>query len=409
MGNKVIPYILAILLASAVFALVVTGYNKRKKNRELDERITLRRQDKIPYGTYVAYRNLKYIFPQASISVNRNEPGYWDSLSNYESGQAIIVITDQFSPFDDELKRLISFAESGNDVFISSPYISTSADKLLGCSSRANSLSTDGTEPGKEIEFSLTDPPFAGNSVYNYPGMSEGGYFTSIDTSTTEILGYDKAKRPVFIHLRAGTGNFYVHLEPLAFSNYFLLHKKNIGYYEKALSVIGPGVRKLVWDEYYLNRQTGRNREQKKGWLTVLLRYPGLRAALLTAMITLLLYVLFEMRRKQRYIPIMTKPKNDSMDFVKTIGRLYYDKGDHRNLSRKMGSYFLEYVRNRYKLPTGRLDDDFVKALQYKSGSDESTIRGIISFIRYAEDAPLITNRELTDFHKQLENFYQKA
>ncbi|MEO7922964.1 MAG: DUF4350 domain-containing protein [Chitinophagaceae bacterium] len=397
------------MLSAAIIVLFVTGNNKQKKNRELDERITLRRQDKIPYGTYVAYRNLKYLFPAASISVNRSEPGYWESLSNYETGQAFIAITDQFNPFEDELKRLISFAESGNDVFISTTYISASADKLLGCISSSNTLSTDEAEPGKQSQFSLTEPPFGSNSVYSYPGMSLGGYFSSIDTTTTEVLGYDKAKRPVFIHLRAGSGNFYVHLEPLAFSNYFLLHKKNISYYEKALSVINPAASKIVWDEYYLNRKSGRNREQKKSWMSVFFQYPAMRAALFTAMFTLLLYAILETRRKQRFIPIITKPKNDSLDFVKTIGRLYYDKGDHRNLSRKMGSYFLEYVRTRYKLPTGRLDDDFVQALQYKSGAEESTIRGIISFIRYADDAPQITNGELADFHKQLENFYQKT
>ena len=66
------------------------------------------------------------------------------------------------------------------------------------------------------------------------------------------------------------------------------------------------------------------------------------------------------MRRKQRYIPVVAKPKNDSLDFVKTIGRLYYDKGDHKNLSRKMGAFFLEHVRSRYKLPTGTLNEEFI-------------------------------------------------
>jgi hypothetical protein len=50
-----------------------------------------------------------------------------------------------------------------------------------------------------------------------------------------------------------------------------------------------------------------------------------------------------------------------------------------------------------------------VKTLHYKSGNDEATIRGIISFIKYTEDAPVISDREITDFHKQLESFYQKA
>lgn len=402
------PYILAVILAVAIVILFVTGNNK--KNRRLDERITLRKQDKIPYGTYVAFRNLKYLFPNAGIYTNRNEPGYWDSLSNYDSGQAFIAITDNFSPYDDEMKRLISFAENGNDVFVSTRYISADADKILGCTSSSYDLSLVSVEDMEDsMHLSLNDPPFEKNVKYSYPGRTFYSYFSSIDSTTTDILGYDKIGRPNFIHLRAGKGNFYLQLEPLAFSNYFLLHKKNIAYYEKALSVIKPDVTKIIWDEYYLNRRSDNAKEKKKGWLSVLFRYPAMRAALLTAIFSLLMYVLLEMRRKQRLIPVVIKPKNDSLDFVKTIGRLYYDKGDHKNLCRKMGAYFLEHVRGRYKLPTGTLDEDFVKTLQYKSGAEESTIRGIISFIKYADDAPEISDGELNDFHKQLETFYQKV
>ena len=115
------------------------------------------------------------------------------------------------------------------------------------------------------------------------------------------------------------------------------------------------------------------------------------------------------MRRKQRVIPVIAKPRNDSMDFVKTIGRLYYDKGDHKNLSRKMAAYFLEHVRNRYKLSTVNLDEQFIKNLQFRTNCEEYEIRGIVSFIKYIEDAPVIDQKELSEFHKQLEAFYKKA
>ena len=143
--------------------------------------------------------------------------------------------------------------------------------------------------------------------------------------------------------------------------------------------------------------------------LNVLFRYPALKAALLTALFTLLLYVLLEMRRKQRYIPVTAKPKNDSLDFVRTIGRLYYDKGDHRNLCRKMSAYFLEHIRNRYKLSTVKLDDKFISDLQFKSGYEEAGLRGIVSFIQYLDDAPAISQEQLNIFHRQLESFYKST
>lgn len=409
--KKNTPYILGFLLLAALVVMLITGSDKKTASRRLDERITYRKNDKIPYATYVAFNNLKHLFPKASISASRLEPGYWDSVSMYDTRQAYIAITDRFSADKDEIRKLISFARAGNYVFISARYISAATDDALGCSSSAFDLSFISVSDLKEdIMVSLNKPPFTDTLRFWYPGRTFGSYFADVDTSTTEIMGYDEQGRPNFIHLRAGDGHFYVHLEPLAFSNYFLLHRNNIGYYEKALSVIDEDVSKVVWDEYYLYKQRENQRKPRnEGWLSVLFRYSAFKAALLTAIFTLAFYVLMEMRRKQRYIPVLKKPKNDSLDFVKTIGRLYYDKGDHRNLCRKMASYFLEHVRNRYKLSTGRLDDEFVRNLHYKSGVDQHEISDIVSFVKYLEQAAGVNQQQLVHFHKQLELFYQKA
>ena len=87
---------------------------------------------------------------------------------------------------------------------------------------------------------------------------------------------------------------------------------------------------------------------------------------------------------------------------------MYHDKGDHRNLCRKMAAYFLEHVRNRYKLPTNELNEEFVKNLTIKSGIPEEQIRPITGYISYLEQQVTVTNEDLFLFHKQLESFYKK-
>ena len=105
----------------------------------------------------------------------------------------------------------------------------------------------------------------------------------------------------------------------------------------------------------------------------------------------------------------MSKPKNDSLEFVKTIGRLYHDKGDHQNLCRKMSAYFLEHVRSRYKLATSDLNDGFIKNLHGKTGIDEGEIKDIVSFVRTLDTLPGVSVKQLASFHRQLESFYKKA
>ena len=398
--KKAFPYIIIVIVIAAIAVLLIG--NRGRIVRELNERITLRKKDKIPYGCYVAFENLKYIFPDASIYVNRNQPKNWDSISEYEPNQALLIITPQFLADKDEMKKIIVFAQSGNDVFISSRRFPSYITDMLNCSSYAQ---LDFITITDSLTLKLIKPPFTKATATVYPGKAFDAYLYNYDTAITYILGTNEQNEPDFIRLMTGKGNIYIHLAPLAFSNYFLLHHNNIGYYDNVLSVIPGSVKKVIWDEYFLTKRN--DPKKNKNWISILFQYPALRAALLTAFIMLLLYVLLEMRRKQRIIPVMNKPVNDSLDFLKTIGRLYYDKKDHRNLSRKMASYFLEHVRNRYKLATNTLDEEFIKALFFKSGYDEKKLREIISFIEFIDTTPAISDSQLTDFYKHLESFYK--
>ncbi len=406
--KKNLIYILVSILGTAILVLFLISKNSRAK--ALDERLSFYKKDKIPYGTYVAYENLKYVFPEASIFSSRQEPGYWDSLSNYETDQAVIIISPRFEIDEYEMRKLIRFTENGNDVFISTLEIPYASAKLLHCSVNTSDLMLGRLMQQEErdtVKISLSSPPYAKKNIYSYPGRRYDLSFSRLDKTITTELGYNGKGFANFVHFKHGKGNLYIHLAPIAFTNYFLLHKNNMAYYENVLSVISPSTKKIVWDEYFLAKRSQKRKDPN--WLSEFMKHEELRWALLTALLALLLYVLMEMRRKQRPIPVIARPKNDSLDFVKTIGRLYYDKGDHKNLSRKMAAYFLEHVRIRYKLATNVLNEEFIKNLQFKTGYEEEELRDIIHFINNLDHINTVSDKQLAAFHKQLENFYTKT
>lgn len=377
-----------------------------KRERTLDERVTFNKNDKIPYGTYVAYHELKHLFPKAIITSSRTGPEYWDS-TYYEkrARKALIIITPQFIANETEMNNIVAFAQKGNDVFISTRESSMTAQDYLKYRS---STSFDEFEKSDTVMLSLEKPPFPAAITKTYPGRKFQSYFYKYDSSFAAILGRNDEHGAVFLRMQTGKGNVYLHVAPVAFTNYFLLHKNNMSYYDDALSVIAPDTKKVIWDEYFLYKLYDRRRDEK-GWLYVLFRYPAFKWGLLTAIIAIALFALMESRRKQRYIPDISKPNNDSLDFVKTIGRLYYDKNDHKDLARKMGLYFLDYVRTNYKLSTTVLDESFVRNLHIKSGYIESELKTIVSFINFLEEAPGISDGQLAEFHSQLENFYKNS
>lgn len=417
--KKQVLYIIGSLVLVGIILLIITDSRSRSnKKKEIDNRVTFVRSDKIPYGTWVAYEHLRDLFPNATVSTERSEPGYWDSLSNTQEHQALIIITEHFGADDDELKRLVRFAENGNDVFVSASSVSYAVERVLRCTTNGpNEGPFNGYDRMTRLGFEndslavrLSPDYFDSTRMYVFPGFNFSHKFDAVNESTTRVLGYDKSGEADFIQLQAGSGHFYLHLAPMAFTNYFLLHKKNFSYYEQVFSVLSPDTRKIVWDEYYrYKRSDNEEPVKKKGLLSVLMQYPALKWALITAAITLLLYALLEMRRKQRLIPEIKRPQNDSLDFVKTVGRLYFDKGDHFNLCRKMGAYFLEYVRNKYKMSTTSLDDTFVKTLIFKSGAREQEVRGIVSFILYLNNPVQVSAEQVSEFHQQLESFYKTA
>ena len=403
--KKFLPYIIVGLVFLLLLWLVLSTQQKR---HVLDERISLNKRDKIPYGTYVAYHSLSHIFPRASVIVNKKKPMLWDSLSVFTGKQALIIISPRFMPDETELHRLWDFVKAGNTVFISSHILSYDAQNFFSCDDYTSDLSLFGIDATTDtLSVGLLSPPFPDERKYNYPGRQYDGYFGKYNKNISYELGSKNDTDINFIQLKAGEGSIYLHLAPLTFSNYFLLHGQNINYYNKMLSLIPKDTKKVVWDEYFLYKRISLGNNGSKGPLSALMSQRSFRAALWLLIILLALYVLQEMRRKQRIIPIMAKPRNDSLEFVKTIGRLYHEKRDNKNLSKKMAAYFLEHIRNKYKLSTNQLDDGFITSLCRKTAQPEHSIREIVSFINNIDVSGEIADVQLADFHKQLEEFYK--
>lgn len=395
--KKLLPYLIG---AFALLALIMIVLFAPRRPRKLDERITLRQRDKIPYGTYVAHRLLQASFSNAHVSVDKAAPGYWVDVDTDTSNQAVFLISKRFSPTESEMQWLRSFIQQGNYVFIITQSLDWEAGKFFN-------LQTDKTlfeNTDDSLRITL-EPPTVEALAYQYPGRRFDSYFSTRDTATALSLGTNGAGQTNFIQLQSGRGKLFIHLAPLAFSNYFLLHQGNVRYFQNIISLLPPGIKKLVWNEYYLSPH--RPKQDEPSVLRVLWRYPSFRMGLLTIIGTLLLFVLSAMRRRQRQIPAYTPPANESLDFVRTIGRLYYDRRDHHNLAKKMTLYFMDHVRARYKISALQPGEDLVEELHAKTGYDHEELKKLVDFMRYLENYDFITEAELARFYRQLENFYK--
>lgn len=390
--------------------------------KRMNKRVTLWRTDKIPYGTYYAYEQLQQIFPDASVLINKRSPDRYKTFSlknkdeeeeaynNYEDGKTnYIIISNEVIPDDDEIAALLSMVARGQHVFISALRIS---ETLLDSLHLKTAFYTSAYNTDDSLTISVNNPVTYDSLSYTYPGYALDNYFVEVDSSITSILGKDKHGRPNFVQFTyEGGGSLYIHLAPIAFSNFFLLHKNNKTYYDNVLSYLPKNSDVVRWDEYFRYNTKGNDSDGKGlfGAFSWLSKQPGFDMALPLLLILMLIIYLFESKRKQRIIPVIQPLKNASVDFVKTIGRLYFQRHDNKNLAQKMTVHFQDHVRSRYAIRASLNDPEFEKRLAWKTGYDVNALKDLLYYMNMLQDEYSVSDEALLELNRKLEHFYKYA
>src|SRR6202007_303224 len=149
---------------------------------------------------------------------------------------------------------------------------------------------------------------------------------------------------------------------PLLFTNYSILDNQGDDYVSKALSYL-PAQSTIYWDEL----QNGDIMEDPSP-MRVFFAHPALQWAYYISLFGLIIFVLYEKKRRQRIIPIIEPLKNSTVEFVNVVGQVYYEQRDNRNIAQKKIVYFKEHLRSRYFLKTDIMDKEFIERLSQKTG-----------------------------------------
>ena len=374
--SKSIKIYIAILIL--VFAIILIADHDKQK--PIDWRPTYSVNDKIPFGLYVFDKEINGLLKNQKIErVSAVTPyEFLDSkyvpdttAGKYKIKGTFFNISEYGQIDDQSITELFYFVSHGNnDFLIMKNFTKSLLDSL-------------------KIEINTSFPNEKMNSVwmankklnpkkYSITEEEMGNYyFSKIDTLMTTVLGYqgNKNKKQIdFIKVPYINGYFYLHTKPVAFTNYHLLKKDHYEYAESVLSYVPKG------NVYWYTK--GQNNESiSDSPLRYIMSQPALKWAWYLFLIGILIFIIFNAKRKQRIVPIVKPLPNLTLDFTKTIGNLYYQEGDHDNIIDKKIIYFLERIRNEYLIDTTKLDDDFINKLHHKSGKDENDIRELVFLI----------------------------
>ncbi|MEO6723618.1 MAG: DUF4350 domain-containing protein [Ferruginibacter sp.] len=396
--KKIVLYIGCILL----FGTFLPSCKKGVELPPLDE--TFSKKDKNPFGSFVLHQQLEQMYYHNTLrDIRTNFETTWREIN--DTAAIYINVSKNLFLTRPELAAMLAFVHSGNTLFISSDRIDKKLLDTLGCS--VNKYMYDQFLPDMKYTSVLLAPSiFKDSTPYQYYYIPFYSHFTRFDKEQSVALGHNKFGSN-FIVVFYGKGRFYLHAEPRALSNYFLLQKDNYKYFSQLFSLTTAEPEHVYWDDYYNKRNYPPNDGGNKSSFSVLLQYPAMAWAFWLLLLLLALYVLFGGKRRQRIVETIEPNNNTTVAFTETIGRLYLQKKDNRNIADKLITYFLENIRNQYYLNTSQVNEEFIATLSRKANTSKEGVEKLFQRIHSIQQSEVVSDNEVLTLNSQIENFYK--
>ncbi len=362
-------------------------------------------RDKNPFGSSVA-KNITENYFSRSKTRNIFSSFSLMPVDLEDSNNLYISISKKFFPSEDDVQNMLNYMYSGNTIFISASEFDTSLTNKLFCSVvNFNSVFNNIPAVYDTTMLSLSPLIAPDQKQYSYYFYPFANYFSKLDVANSRMISFNQSGEPNGFVLFGLRGKFILQCEPRAFSNYFLLKEDNHRYLTNILNII-PTPANIYWDNYYQTNRKAR-KPQSGSALGEILKYPSLRAAFWIFLGILLLYIIFNLKRKQRIIPVIKSNENSSVAFTETISRLYLQQKDHKGLADKMIIYFYDHIRTTYFIQKSGNTAENIISLSRKSGVPEEKVSSLFQTIEDIQQKTDISEQELLLLNQKIQQFFK--
>ncbi|HEY9195182.1 MAG TPA: DUF4350 domain-containing protein, partial [Mucilaginibacter sp.] len=371
---------------------IVAQYNKPTP---VNWSSTLSKNDKIPFGTYILHNQLSDFYNGARV-INTNKSLFNIFHSDTLVTGSYIIISKKITLNKFDFEELVKYLGKGNSVFMSAfgwgGYL---ADSLQ--------IDSHTVYDTNKVSVSFSNKKIKPAFKYTFNHDIANQYFNSLDTAKATVISKNNAGNATLISYKFGNGTLYLCATPAVFSNYSLLTKQGADYAQKALSYL-PDTDNVYWDQF----QNGDIPEDESP-LRVFFGNPALQWAYYISLASIFIFIFYEMKRRQRIIPVIEPLQNSTLEFVTVVGQVYYEKRDNANIAHKKVIYLLEHFREYYRLKTNKLNAEFIETLAKKTGIDIAFITDLVHSIIYIGAQHHVTDHELIRLNKLIEKFYSQT
>ena len=382
-------------------ALMLLQYNKTKEINWFESYVS---SHKIPYGTYIFNQIIPKLFDGQIEHITI--PPFEFLQNNKDISGTYFFVNNQIAFEKAELESLLEWTSKGNTLFIASKGFEK---KLLDTLNLKTGNLYGGFDVSQLQNHELVNPNLRIQDSITFDRGTYSPYFNEIDTLQTVVVGKFKVEKSEnnelkdlninIIKQKFGEGEIVLSTFPEAFTNYFLLNGNNKDYTTGLISYF-EGSPTIFIDNHY---KSGKSFYTSP--MYIFLNTKELKWAYYTALIGILIYIVFEGKRKQRAVPVVIPLKNQTLAFTRTISDMYFEKSDQKAISEHKINYFLDQLRSNFFIGAITFDDTFYTSLAGKSGQSFESVKKLFTYIKHLKNRSQITDTELIELNTLIQKF----
>lgn len=337
-----------------------------------------------------------------------------ESLKNHNPANYFLVGKNSFFTKKD-FNELQHFVERGNNAFISVNNMDDQLSDFLYFTTKqvvySDSIYKANIFSNPEKNYSFRFQGKKGLKIFplSYVDFDYNNEDLLPITELGKIETQSQNEKINFFQVQYGLGSFYIHTNPVLFSNYHLKSEESLAY---ANAVFGHlGNKNILWDEYstqYKYEEQNPNHTVSSP-LRFILQHKALKLAWYTLLISILLFILFRSKRKQKQIPIIPQLENTSLEFAKSLGALYLQSGTGKALAIELMSMFDNYNRRKYRISRERKDSTIGIQIAQKSRVDIELVKKILVLERQIIYNPESNTKDVMPLYDAIKEYYQKS
>jgi len=453
--NKKYLFLSIIVLLMLFFFAYFFNEERKTKLQSVNWEEDYEEINKGPFGTFLTLKLLEEYFPNQDVTILKDS--LTTKLNQAENPANYVFVGGKISMDSLAENSLLKFVEKGNKAFLSSKSPPIRLMQQIFEDYCEDFLWDEyETSLDSNAYFNLQHPNLTLDSILNIVYEEEfdttiyqwhhfqSGFFCYANEHLVQ-LGSLNNNLVNFIKVDYGDGSFYFHTNPILYTNSVLIEKQGFEYAHRSFAHLQAG--EIYWDagsriSYFEENEysgsggnhsgngsssrgsgsgnrnggssdssfePGKKTFESEGPLQYILGQRSLAWAWYLTLILGLLYLLFRAKRRQRIIPVLEPNRNTSLEFISTIGRMYFVENNHEKLAMDKLKLFLTHVREQYQIPTQNFDTHFIQQVSNKAEVPKELIKKILNIQSVFRVSGDFTEEMLVKFHQTLDQFYKNC